>query len=96
MHDSEWLAKRYRLSDDAVFQEVCGELVILELNSERYYGLNDVGTLAWSCLAEGKSVSEVIEAITAEYEVEYEHARADLEELLTQLSDAGLAVEDLP
>ena len=46
------LPTQVEISPEALFQELDGETVLLNLQSERYYGLDDVGTRMWQLLAE--------------------------------------------
>ena len=78
------------ISEEALSQEVNGETVILDLNSESYFGLDSVGTRIWALLKEDKSVGQVLDALLEEYEVDRGTLEADLEELLDNLLAAGL------
>jgi len=78
------------LSKDALFQEVNGELVILDLASEKYFGLNEVGTRIWLLLESGKSVAEAQEILLDEFDVDPRQLQSDVDDLLARLNDAGL------
>jgi hypothetical protein len=80
----------FTVSSDVLFQEVSGETVLLDLESEQYFGLDAVGTRIWSLLKEGRAVREMVETLLAEYEVEREQLAGDVRELLAALLDAGL------
>lgn len=78
------------LSPDALFQEVNGELVILDLASEKYFGLDALGTRIWQLLNENQSLGEVKEIILSEYDVSQKQLDADINQLLDSLQQAGL------
>ena len=80
----------YTVSKDVLFQEVSGETVLLDLASEQYFGLDEVGTRIWALLNEGRSVGEMVEILLGEYAVGREQLEADVRELLGALMDAGL------
>ena len=80
----------FTVPDDVLFQEVSGETVLLDLESEQYFGLDEVGTRIWALLNEGQGVAAIVETLLAEYEVEREQLEADVRELLAALLDAGL------
>jgi len=82
--------QKITLSSDVLFREVCGESVLLDLSSENYFGLNEVGTRIWELLESGHSVGETLEVLTGEFEVERSVAESDFEELLKRLVSAGL------
>jgi len=80
----------YTVSKDVLFQEVSGETVLLDLASEQYFGLDEVGTRIWALLNDGRSVGEMVEILLGEYAVGREQLEADVRELLGALMDAGL------
>ena len=80
----------FTVSKDVLFQEVSGETVLLDLESEQYFGLDEVGTRIWALLNEGQGVAAIVETLLTEYEVEREQLEGDVRELLAALLDAGL------
>lgn len=84
------LPKRVIPSSDVLFRELEGEAVMLDLGSERYYGLDEVGARIWQLLEEHHDVETVISEMLAEYDVEEEQLRSDLSVLIENLADAGL------
>ena len=77
-------------SDDVLYQEVGGEAVLLDLASERYFGLDPVGTRIWTLLADDDQLQVVCDTLCAEYDAEPARIRDDLLALVTQLAEAGL------
>ncbi len=71
-------------------REVQGESVLLNLNSERYFGLDQVGTRMWATLTTSASVQAAYEALLGEYDVEAEQLRKNLQELIAKLVENGL------
>jgi len=82
--------KRLMPSEQVLFQEVNGEAVLLDLNSESYFGLDQVGTRIWAMLNEGVEVSEMVDLLLEEYEVDRVTLEKDVDELLANLLEAGL------
>ena len=71
-------------------RELEGEKVLLNLSSEEYYSLNEVGTRVWD-LADGeRTVAVLVDAIVAEYEAEREEVTEDVLALLDEMVDEGL------
>jgi hypothetical protein len=83
-------AERLILPEDVLVSDVEGESVLLNLNSERYFGLDEVGTRMLSVLTTSNSIQTAYEALLEEYEVENEALRRDLAELVDRLIDQGL------
>ena len=73
-----------------LFQDLGEEVVLLEVGSGQYYGLNAVGARMWSLLQQGQSVSQVLSTLHEEYEASEEKLGADLKQFLNQLQSKGL------
>ena len=71
-------------------REVQGESVLLNLNSERYFGLDEVGTRMWAALVASASVQAAYEVLLGEYDVGAEQLRNNLQELIAKLVENGL------
>ncbi len=67
-----------------------GEGVLVDLNSKRYYQLNETAMLIWRCLEQGKSHAEIVGEVTDRYNVTAEHAAASVERLLRDLESHKL------
>lgn len=78
------------VSSEVLSQEVSGETVLLDMESESYFGLDEVGTRIWQLLQEKDGLQAVFDAILSEYDVEADRLESDLEELLSRLEGAGL------
>jgi hypothetical protein len=80
--------------ESVLFRELDGEAVLLSLGSERYYGLDEVGTRMWLLLAEHGAIPPAYDALLAEYEVAEDQLRRDLLDLVEKLvAEELLAVE---
>ncbi len=49
-------------SEDVVFEEFDGDLVVLDLATGRYFGFNDAATALWRALVDGASVEDLVAA----------------------------------
>lgn len=88
---SEVLPHRVIPSSDLICQELDGEMVILDLKQERYFGLDEVGCRVWRLLSDGKTTPEIIKQVKSEFEVDEQTFRADLADLYGQFRAAKLA-----
>jgi hypothetical protein len=76
---------------DAVFaQEIDGEMVLLDMNSENYFGLDEVGTAIWKAIEEKKMIQDVYETLLEEFDVEEEVLKKDLIDFIKELESSGL------
>jgi len=71
-------------------QELDGEIVLLDMESENYFGLDSVATDIWYLLQKGLSLNETTSALLEIYDVEEERARQDLERFINRLLENGL------
>lgn len=78
------------LAPDVLVQELSGESVLLNLKSEEYFGLDEVGSRMLSVLTDSASIQEASDRLLEEYEVEPEKLHQDLLELIEKMVAQGL------
>jgi len=88
------MIQKIEISSEVLTQEVGGETVILDLKSESYFGLDEVGTRIWQLLQEQKDIQSIAEIMLNEYDVEEKQLGKDIQNLLTQLNKAGIVTLD--
>jgi len=66
------------------------ESVLLNLETERYYGLDETGTRMWQVLTSAPSIETAFRELQDEFDVEPGLLRLHLSELLARLVDNGL------
>lgn len=81
---------RVKIPDDVLISNLQEESVILNLDSERYFGLDDVGTRILSVLTSSDSIEAAYEELVKEYDVDSQVLRQDLLALVENLVDQGL------
>lgn len=80
-----------RLRSDGIAWEVVeDEVVILDLSSSEYFGLNSTGTALWHALLEGASDDELIQTLLDTFDVDDAQARTDVTAFLSALRAHGL------
>ncbi|RLA47542.1 MAG: PqqD family protein [Gammaproteobacteria bacterium] len=84
------LNRTITLSPDVISQEVSGETVLLDLDTENYFGLNEVGTRTWQLIKSTGDLQAVYDTLLAEYEVSEARLKQDLDTLLTEIERLGL------
>jgi len=78
------------VSPTVISQVVAGETVILDLESECYFGLDAVGTRIWQLIGEHGDLRRIVATLLEEYEVGEAQLLSDLEALLRETSGRGL------
>lgn len=71
-------------------RKVGEESVLLDLKTERYLGLDDVSARFWDLLTSGGSIQSAYETLLAEFEVDPERLRNDLDDFVQELVQFGL------
>lgn len=84
------LNSRFTISDNVFSSEVDGEMVLLNLTSGIYFGLDPIGTRIWKLIEQSKTVSEIRSTLLEEYEVGVNDCNQAIQELLQELIDAKL------
>jgi hypothetical protein len=81
---------RVRIPDGVLISRLQEESVILNLDSERYFGLDDVGTRVLSVLSTSDSIATAYESLREEYDVDDQVLRQDLLALVESLVQQGI------
>ena len=82
--------KRVRAVDGVLVKELDGEGVLLDLGSERYFGLNRTAFRMWRALTESPSIDAALAELELEYEVDASALARDAEALVETLLRHGL------
>lgn len=77
-------------ADEVVSCDLAGGAALLDVRSNVYFTLNDVGARIWSAIETPTTVAEITDKIVAQYEVDPGRCYGDVVALLQQLDDAGL------
>lgn len=87
-----------KVSEDFMMREIAGEHILVPVGASaaKFNGLitmNEVGKYIVEQLAEEHTVQELVDKITAEYDVTAQNALTDAEAFLDQLREVGALVE---
>jgi len=90
------LNKKVTFAETVFAQEVDGEMVLLDMESENYFGLDEVGTSIWQAMQENADLNEVLKSLLAQYDVGEEMLEHDLVVFVEKLQESGLVkVEEI-
>ena len=81
---------RVTVRDGVMFNRVGDEVVLLDLDSGTYFGLDSVGGRVWDLLTGTATVGETIETMLGEYEVDRGILERDVLRLINELEEKGL------
>src|SRR5262249_42250553 len=82
--------KKVLVSADVLMEELDAESVFLNLRLGIYLGLNESGTCMWKSLTNSPSIQSAFERLLAEYDVEADCLRKDIQALVEKLLEHGL------
>jgi coenzyme PQQ synthesis protein D (PqqD) len=81
---------RLRASGQVLARKLEEESVLLNPADGQYYALDPVGGRAWELCDGSRTLTEIAQIISREFEADPAVVTADLEELLGDMADAGL------
>lgn len=80
--------------DGLTWQEIDGELVILDLAGSVYLTTNGSGGLLAKLLTDERTEQELVDALIAAYNIDPEMASADTQDFVAQLRQRNLLAAD--
>ncbi|SFV90142.1 hypothetical protein MNB_SV-4-1258 [hydrothermal vent metagenome] len=85
---------RVILNQNIFAQEVDGEMVLLDMQSENYFGMDAVGTSIWQALKEeGGEIANVLERLSQMYDADRQTLQKDLLAFVENLEKNGLVTK---
>ena len=80
----------HTLNPDLVFKRLGERMVLIRLSTNQVFEFNSTGARIWELLEAGAHEDEILERLTAEFEVGPDQSRQDLDNLLQYLKTEGL------
>jgi len=72
--------------DEVILQELTdGESILLNTQSEHYFGLDKIGNSFYKCLVKSKTIQEAFYTLNTTYNTDPETLKTDLQEFITNL-----------
>lgn len=84
-------APRVRRRAELRAVDLDGDLVMMSEEQGRYFGLTGVAASIWGHLEQPRTVDELCELVSREYDVEPHACRADVETFVRDLLERGMA-----
>lgn len=82
----------FSFAPDVVVQVIKGEALILKLQEEEVFSLNETGARVAQLIDEGRSLDAMIDTLTAEYETSRQDIEREVNDLVQALVSKGLVV----
>ncbi len=81
---------RASIPDGVLVQQIENKSVLLNIESEIYFGLDDVGVEFWAALTTEQSVQRAFEVLLEMYDIDPMQLETDLTDFVEKLSQNGL------
>ena len=85
-------AQRIRVNESVVSAELDNEMVLLNVETGIYFGLDQIGTQIWSMLVAGEDEASIMDRLLSDYDVEPDQLLTDVKEFVDLLETKGLVV----
>ena len=85
---------KYRKSLEVLTSKIDDEVIIMSIDADSYFGLNDVGSRAWELLDEPATFEELVALLRDEYEVDEDTCREDLQSFLDNMMARNLILAE--
>jgi len=87
MIDEQTYVKR---NDEVFANEIDGEAVMMNIQTGKYYGLDEIGSRIWELMEHKIQVKEIIGQLQKEYDVSEQQCKTDVLNLLNELKSNQL------
>lgn len=77
-------------SGDLIEADIDDDKVMMSVESGMYFGLNPVAARVWELLAQPRNMTEVVEVLTQEFDVDPDQCRSDVAHFIEQLNENKL------
>ena len=78
------------IPETLLLQKIDEDTILLDINTQEYFQINEVGTLIWEILSEKKELSEVKKEIATLYDIDEDQIEIDIFNFLEALNEKGL------
>ena len=88
-----------KINKEYVLREIAGDYIIIPVGATalEFNGLitvNEVGVTLWNMLQEEVTMEDLVQGVLAEYDVQEEVAREDIQEFLDELVKGGILTKE--
>jgi len=88
------LQLRVRVAERVLMRQVGDEMVMLNLERELYYGMNEVGARLMQLAEPGATLAEICERLLDEFDAGRDQLEADVRRIVAELMAGGLLEKD--
>ena len=74
-----------KVSDQAHCARLADQVIVADMRSGHYFGLDDVGAVVWALIEERTTRGDIVDRVQAQYEVSRDVLERDVDRLLDDL-----------
>jgi hypothetical protein len=82
--------QKIEIASAVVAREIGGEMMLMDLDSGTYFGLNAIGGRIWRALENGEPIEDLCAQLAQEFDVRPDTLHKDVDELLARLQEQKL------
>jgi len=86
-------SKLFKRIENQPFTEIDGEIVMLNLENNEYYGLNKTASKIWNLLKEPIAFSSIVEILLKEFDVDRKTCEEEVKSFLNELLEKKLIID---
>lgn len=84
------MTERFVQNKDVIQSKIGDEVVMLDIESGFYFGLNTVGSEIWSHLSEPITIDDLINKLMARFDIDQATCQKDTTEFINQLLEKNI------
>lgn len=84
---------RWQVAADVLSSKIDDEVIIMGLQTDKYYGLDPIAGRIWELLEQPRSFDELVSLLLEEYEVDETTCRRETMEFLREMAEKKLIRE---
>lgn len=90
LDDQQFYNLKIVFKEDTIFRKLDDEMIIIDMNSGKYFGLNETGARIWTLLNEFNDIKKVQGSLLDEYNISEEECLKELKRFLQTIYEKGL------
>ena len=80
----------YQPCEDVISRKMVDDVVLVNLNTEQIYTLNETGARFWELLESGKSIDQILVELLKKYDITEAELLSEIHAIVDQLLERGL------
>lgn len=88
----EHMTNRYVRSEDMIYSNMNGDVVMMGIEQGKYYAINGIGSRIWELLKNPITLDEIVNIICADYDVDIAICQSDLHTFIEKMCEHRLVL----